>query len=124
MTVFKKIAVGVCIIVLALGGSAVPAHAATTDCQANELCTWDNTWFNGVHYDYNNLLHGCIPIGPDWNDRISSVVNHYVRRVWLFEHAGCTGRVIMMSANSPWTTDTWINFWPNNSFSSIYIFSS
>lgn len=103
---------------------ASPAHAAVSDCQSSETCTFEATSWSGAHYDYNNLLHGCISIGPLWDNRISSVANHIPRKVWFYEDAGCTGRVIMIAANTNWTAQKQNPNWPNNSFTSFYIFSS
>ena len=124
MRTFRAIALGLCAALILTIGVAAPANAAISDCQSSETCTFDGTSYENPHYDYNNLLHGCINIGPDWNDRIGSVVNNIPRKVWFYENSGCTGRLIEVAANSTWTAQKQNLNWPNNKFSSLYIFSS
>lgn len=125
MRLLKAIIISVCMGVLLSLSVGIPAQAAVSDCQSNETCMFEHTSFEGAHYDYNSSTHGCqTPFSAAWNDRVSSVVNTTSHRIWFYENAGCTGRVIMVPPHTLWTTQATITAWPNNKFSSLYAFAS
>ena len=78
--------------------------AAISDCQPNEVCTFDGINYGIPHYDYNSTTRHCHNIGSAWDNRIGSIVNRSPRQIWAFRGANCWqgGSEVLDGLDSGW----------------------
>jgi len=80
-----------------------PAMAAYSDCPNNNFCIFENINGGGAHYNWNSSnFNVCVNIGAPWNDRASSIYNHFTSnwKVEVFRDANCLGGIV--SVYSTW----------------------
>lgn len=94
---------------------AAPAQAGNPNtCGVGSLCVYEHTNYDGAKYYWNpRPPEGCYNIGSAWNDRISSIVNDFDRRVWFYTGSYCTGGLQRIAPHEAWSA-----VWFNDAYSS------
>lgn len=68
---------------------AAPAQASIA-CPFNVVCTYKDAAYEGAMYYYSSPYYQCIPIGGEWNNAISSMINRTATYVRFYNTPDCT----------------------------------